>query len=385
MRISKRIKKWRYGLVAVVGCAVLAWAGGSGLTSTVYAQGDKREALAPDQRIITIFDQGERKVIVTRAETVARALERAEIPISEGDMVEPSLDSEFTAREYTVNIYRAKPVMVVDGMRRERILSPYSSAKDIVKHASIKTHSEDTLKLEQSQDLLNDGIGSRLTITRATPVNLVLYGERTKVRTQATTVAGLLQDKKIELGPDDTISVAKTAAIERNMTIEIWRNGVQTITETQPVDFPVEQIEDADRPIGYREVKTPGVKGEKNVTYEVTMKNGQEVDRKEIQSVVTKQPEKEVVIVGAKPNFDGDFAAALAKLRSCEGGYNSYNPAGPYYGAYQFDQQTWQSVSSAPYGNASPAEQDAAARALYERRGWQPWPVCGSGLPDTFR
>lgn len=372
-------------LAAILSIAAVAVAGVILSTVAQAATESEKEALEPGQRIVTIFDQGEKRVIVTRADTVGQSLERAGFSLADGDVVEPAADTKFATRDFTVNIYRAKPVMVVDGMRRERIVSPYTSAKDIVKHAGIDVRSEDTLELAQSTNFLDDGAGTRLTITRATPVTVVLYGERTQLYTQAATVDELLRDKKITLGADDTLSVERTTPIERDMVIEVWRNGVQTITEDHEVPFPTRQIQDADKSVGFREVQTPGKKGKKTVTFEVTMKNGKEVERKEIQSVVTEQPTEQVEVVGAKPNFDGDFAAALAKLRSCEGGYNSWNPAG-YYGAYQFDQRTWSSVADpSKYRNATPAEQDAAARALYERRGWQPWPYCGRNLPDTFR
>ncbi len=338
-----------------------------------------------DQRVITIYDQGAKRVVLTEADTVADTLQQASIDLSKYDKVEPALDTHYAAQNYTVNVYRARPVMIVDGMKRQQILTPYSAPRDIAKDAGMTVHDEDKLTLSQSDDVLVDGVGSKLTVERATEINLVLYGKRTTVYTQSATVGELLDEKGVALGDNDTVSQATTTRLVDGMTVEVWRDGVQTITEQQPVEFEIEQIEDVDREVGYREIKTPGIKGEKTVTYEVTMKNGQEVGRKEIQSVVTKQPHKQVEIVGAKPSFDGDFAAALAKLRSCEGGYDSWNPAGPYYGAYQFGEGTWNSVSSAPYGNATPAEQDAAARALYERRGWQPWPVCGASLPDIYR
>ncbi len=383
MRIARKSQFTLYAIVALASVLLLIFP--VVLSVVARAQSANQSKLEPGQRIVTIFDQGEKRSVITEANTVRETLERADISLSTGDIVEPSIDTEFTTTDFTINIYRAKPVMVVDGMRREQIISPYGSARDIAKYAGIKVHAEDDIELTMSNNVLNDGLGAKLVIDRATLVTLVLYGKKTEVRTQATTVADFLKDKNITLKKDDTLSVANDAAIAEGMTIEVWRNGVQTITEEQEVAFPIRQIQDADKPVGFREVQTPGKKGKKTVTFEVTMKNGQEVDRKEIQSVVTEQPSEQVEVVGAKPNFDGDFAAALAKLRSCEGGYNSWNPAGPYYGAYQFDQRTWASVSSAPYGSATPAEQDAAARALYERRGWQPWPSCGRGLPDTFR
>lgn len=71
--------------------------------------------------------------------------------------------------------------------------------------------------------------------------------------------------------------------------------------------------------------------------------------------------------------------APLAAIRACEsGGSYSTNTGNGFYGAYQFDMQTWQSVGGT--GNpaaASPAEQDKRAAILYSQRGSSPWPVCG--------
>ena len=195
----------------------------------------------------------------------------------------------------------------------------------------------------------------------------------------------MLAEKDIDITAKDHLSIDKDAPITAGMKVEVYRNGKQTITAEEVIKKPIREIQDANREAGYREVKTPGRDGKKQVTYEVIMKNGKEVSRKKINSVIIKSPVEEVVVVGSKPSFSGDFAAALAKLRSCEGGYNSWNPAGPYYGAYQFDRQTWSGVTDAPYGSATPAQQDEAAHRLYLKRGWQPWPVCGAPLPDTYR
>lgn len=71
-----------------------------------------------------------------------------------------------------------------------------------------------------------------------------------------------------------------------------------------------------------------------------------------------------------------------ARLRQCESGGNyQTNTGNGFYGAYQFDLQTWQSVGGSGLpSDAPPEEQDARARALYARRGAQPWPVCGRFL-----
>ena len=65
------------------------------------------------------------------------------------------------------------------------------------------------------------------------------------------------------------------------------------------------------------------------------------------------------------------------QLRMCES-TNRYdiNTGNGYYGAYQFDQPTWNSVGgSGRPDQATPAEQDYRALILYRNRGWGPW-VC---------
>jgi hypothetical protein len=69
----------------------------------------------------------------------------------------------------------------------------------------------------------------------------------------------------------------------------------------------------------------------------------------------------------------------LQAIAACESGGDPTTDTGNgFYGKYQFDLATWQSVGGA--GNpahASEAEQDRRATILYEQAGASPWPVCG--------
>lgn len=343
---------------------------------------------ARDGRLVTVHDRGQERVILTHAQTVGDALKDAHIAVVKEDMVEPSTDEPLVASDYTVNIYRARPVIVIDGAVRQKVMTAAQTPEGIAKAAGILLHDEDTTKLGSSTGtMMADGASVTLAIERATSVQLTLYGTVSTVYTKAVTVGDMLKRKNITLQKDDSLSVPASTPITEGMAIAVWRNGVQTATVEEPIAFPTRQIQDADQPAGYRKVQTPGTKGRKNVTYEITMKNGKEVSRKMIQSVTLEEPKEQVEVVGAKPSFSGDFAAALAKLRSCESGGNYANKKNPLYrGAYQYSYSTW-----ANYGgyydpaDAPAAVQDQAVRNTYLRRGWQPWPNCGKGLPDTYR
>src|SRR5665811_854611 len=66
-------------------------------------------------RLITIYDRGVERTILTQASTIGDALQQAGIIIDTKDVVEPALSEKLIASDYQVNIYRARPVIIVDG------------------------------------------------------------------------------------------------------------------------------------------------------------------------------------------------------------------------------------------------------------------------------
>ena len=129
---------------------------------------------------------------------------------------------------------------------------------------------------------------------------MILFGEKTEIRTHFDTVGDFLADKDIRLDSITRANHPEATKITNNMSLEVWKEGEQELTVTEPVDFEVRIIQDRDQKVGYRKIKTPGVKGEAIVTYEVLIKNGQEVERKKLKSVTTKEPQSQEEIVGVK-------------------------------------------------------------------------------------
>ena len=375
--------------ITFVSGAILMLVGGLFFVNQALADATK-PATKAGEKLVTIYDRGAEKTIVTKARTIREALKLAKFSIDERqDVVEPSLDSEMVAEKYNINIFRARPITIVDGNKRLKVTTAEQTPALIAKAAGIEVFEEDKTTLSNSDNMAVDGANMVMKINRASMVNFVLYGKESVIRTHAKTVGELLKEKNINPKKDDTLSVDRSAKIISGMKIELWRNGKQTITAEEDVKFEVEKVQDANRDSGYREVKQVGENGKKNVTYEVEMKNGVEVSRKEIASVVTKEPRKQIEIVGTKSStsFSGSFSEALARLRSCEGSYTS-NTGNGYYGAYQFDKRTWGNYGGYELASDAPAAvQDEKAWQTYKARGWQPWPTCKvkMGLQDIYR
>ena len=91
--------------------------------------------------------------------------------------------------------------------------------------------------------------------------------------------------------------------LSEGQDIRIWREGKQVITVDEEIAFGIDKIDDADREVSYKEIKTPGENGLRSVSYEVTIQDGIEVGRVEIASITLKQPKKQLEVVGAKGQY----------------------------------------------------------------------------------
>ncbi len=347
-----------------------------------------------DSHIVNLYVDNQESSAPTRAANVGEFLDKAHIVINEGDKVEPSLKTTIDSDNFKVNVYRAKPVTIIDGITETKILSPERSPELIAKNAGLTTYPEDILKITTATNFVQDSIiGEKLTINRATPVTISLYGvPAVTYRSHVKTVGDLLKEKNIVPEAGATISPAAETPITPNMPIFISKFGKQVLNAEEPIIFETISTPDPNQPMGYKKINVAGKNGKKQVVYELSLKDGKEIGRVKLQEVISEQPVKQEMVVGTKNDgFSGDFAAALAKLRTCEGAYTS-NTGNGYYGAYQFNLGTWRSNAPSGYENAIPSSvppevQDQAAANLYKRRGWSPWPACSKsrGLQDIYR
>ena len=273
-----------------------------GIVFVVSDQSSQVNAAMENGKLITVYDRGEKKTFLTDQATIGDALNDADISLDDQDAVEPTASEKLVASEYQVNIYRARPVTVIDGISRKRVVTPYQTVEQIAKDASITLYAEDTAKLSQSSDILTSGAGLEMTIDRAAVVRLDLFGDATEVRTQGETVAALLAEKGVKLTNADRTQPSLGTSITNGSEVRVWREGRQTVTVEEVVAFGVEQIKDADRPIDYKQVQTPGVDGKKRVTYDIEIINGAEVSRTEIASIEIEAAVKQVEVIGSKTN-----------------------------------------------------------------------------------
>ena len=119
------------------------------------------------ERIVTFYDRGIVRSILTRADTVRDALKFAHIEVDPHDIMEPSIDSSFTKSYVDVIIYRSRLVAVTDGTARQKVMTALQSPNEILKEAGLKALGpKDKTSFEQG-DLAIDGAPTKLIVSRA--------------------------------------------------------------------------------------------------------------------------------------------------------------------------------------------------------------------------
>lgn len=160
-KVAKRIKKHilhhlrtRYVLIAFVIIGIgIAWY----LFTNDHGPG----------RLVTFHDRGQNHVILTNASTIRAALHDANIAVTPQDVVEPAIDSQLQSTDSAVIIYRSRPVLVIDGAQRQKVVTAAAAPNEIALAAGLASiGGKDSTKITEG-NIIADGASAILTIDRA--------------------------------------------------------------------------------------------------------------------------------------------------------------------------------------------------------------------------
>lgn len=154
MKLDKSIDKMLFALVAVTLVVVFGLVYATNSRKT-YA--DNENGVAAEEYFVNFYDGGKKLTVKTTAGTVGMALERAKISLEVGDIVEPGLDEVIDSDNYFVNIYRARPVIVKDGIAEKVLMIASYDPQTIAKEAGIILYDGDEVVLEENTNFLETG------------------------------------------------------------------------------------------------------------------------------------------------------------------------------------------------------------------------------------
>ncbi|MGD8518276.1 MAG: G5 domain-containing protein, partial [Anaerolineae bacterium] len=119
------------------------------------------------------------------------------------------------------------------------------------------------------------------------------------------TVRDILEHMEIDLGPLDRVEPDLYVEATDGLDVVVTRVEEAFETERQVLPFVRETVRSEAVPEGQLRLLQPGLNGEEEITYKVTLEDGVEVAREEVRREVVVDPVKEIVLVGVQ----GELAA----------------------------------------------------------------------------
>lgn len=167
----------------------------------------------------------------------------------------------------------------------------------------------------QTEEELTDNM--LIEIRRGVPFVVVTADREISASTTMATVENALWEAGIKLGEQDEVSPDKNAPVTKDMRITLSKVEVADITQTEVIAH--ETVKEASSKMykGESKVVREGNDGEKQVTYRVTRKDGEEIDREIVGETVTVAAVNTVIQEGTK---EKEAAKPAAVLSSRSGG-----------------------------------------------------------------
>lgn len=298
--------------------------------SGFFASATSAEGAAEDgeQSFITIYDGEKKTTLRSGATTVRELLARANITYSDYDTIEPDLDEDINSEYFNINIYRSREALVIDNNIKKYVRTSATEPEAVVADAGMKLLDADTVEVIPYNNLLESGMTTAYQIKRAKTIKFDFYGKEMQIRTQADTIGEFLRERDIKVDSKDTwASLRDETIIKDNMDFAVYRQGKQTKTVEEDIAYNTKTTYDYSLAYNTKQVTTKGQNGKKTVTYEINMRNGKEISRKVLSSIVTKEPVDEQVKVGMKVDLPAgthnDWMAS-AGISSSDYGYVNY-------------------------------------------------------------
>lgn len=220
------------------------------------------------ERFVTVFDNGNKTTIKTNASTVAEVLNRLEVVLDESDSVSPSLDTVLDSDLYYINIYRSRPVVIIDKTVQKIANVTSYNPKTAVRSAGFEVYDDDEIEIVTTTNFLETGV---------------------------------------------------------SLAYKIIRGNGTTVTVEEDVEYETETIRDYDIPTGSEEVRQIGELGKVKKVYKVKSIHGEEMERELVSTEMIREPVTRIVAVGTAIKDAKPLTASMGRNH-----YTAKNLSGEY-------------------------------------------------------
>lgn len=210
----------------------------------------------------------------------------------------------------------AKSVTLVDEGQMSVVLTRADEVGELLAEQAIELGPHDRLSLPLEADVEH---GSLIRIERAKAMTVQVDGRTERLYTTADTVGEALADAGIAVAADDRVTPSPDAAVTDGLTVKVVRVRKEIVETQHPIAFEVIRKKDATLPQGKEKVVQTGKEGVLVKRTERIYENGELVAERVLSREVRKPSVDQIVAVGTKkPEVTAASYAAAGEARTIQ-------------------------------------------------------------------
>ena len=334
-------------------------------------------ALAMDKSVTVTVD-GQDRTLHTFATDVGGALATLGLTASPQDRVEPALPTQLADGDHVI-VNRARLLTLTEGGSERQIWTTAASVDEALRGIGVEV-APIQMSASPNAAIPLTGMAVELRVPRSVTLTDGT-GAPVELTSTAGTVAGLLAERGVTLGPDDVSVPSSDTRLDNGTRVQVVRNGVGEVIEVRHIAPPEKVVEDAEMPRGQREVVAARQAGRAD--------GGHARLRAERRGGPARAGQGRLLHPARAAHRQGRHqrrkaaprVAAVSgggvwdSLAHCEATGNwAINTGNGYYGGLQFDRQTWAANGgTAVRPVAAPGQPRGADRRGHQgpRRPWR--------------
>lgn len=186
--------------------------------------------------------------------------------------------------------------------------------------------------------------GMVITVNRAVDVKIAVDGNEIPARTRGLTVKDLLAEYNINLGSEDEVTPSKDTRIVQDLKVSIIRVATKTEIKDVPIEYETRKQYTTRLQEGTTRVAREGKEGTERQTWQITLRDGQEVSRQLASREVVTPAVDRIIMVGSGMVVSrggenirySDIIDMVASAYTYTG-YNTASGVPPHYGIAAVD------------------------------------------------
>lgn len=244
-----------------------------------------------------VIHDGEKTLdLKTRGATVSEVLSDAGIVLGSFDTVEPG-KNETVVNGMTITIYRAVKISVSDEGEVTEYLSSAQTVQEILDQAGYTLLENDRVVPSGDSAVTKDMV---IEVRRAKDFTVIDESGEKTVNSSAATVGELIDEMGIALDENIHVNLDSSVKLKEGMKIKISKVLVKYEDVKEIVPYNTEKRNSSKLAKGTTKVAQEGKNGLRVVTYKVKYKDGVEIGREEVSTVVERKVVNRIVEVGTK-------------------------------------------------------------------------------------